>query len=137
MTSLLGSLQVFAKTTMADIRKKSCCLTAYARALLAALNAGKGKESIFSIVTPISGHECGAQLSIVVSGVDSGDLVAVEDRCREAGLAIDIRHPGIIRMAPTALYSSYMDVLQACRILSRIFQDYHHLAAASKRSAQL
>lgn len=114
---------------MTDIRRKSSCLTAYARALLMAFNVGRG-EDVFSIITPPAGDECGAQLSILVSGISDGDLASIEEECREAGLSIDIRHPGIVRMAPTALYSSYADVLQACRILSRIIHGHRRIPAA-------
>lgn len=115
MTSLLASLRVFAKTDMGQIQRKSATLTAYLRHLLAPLTAGPDPAATF--VTPAWPHRSGAQSSILVHRVS---VTAITAECKQFGVIFDKREPGMIRIAPTALYNTFEDVRQATKILHRV-----------------
>lgn len=68
LTCLAGSLSVFTKTKMADLRSKSLLLTAYAEHLLNAISSRNTKdgEAPFKIISPADPRYRGAQLSVLL-----------------------------------------------------------------------
>ncbi|KAK6496531.1 Kynureninase (L-kynurenine hydrolase) [Arthrobotrys musiformis] len=101
---LLGSLRIFAKTTMRAIREKSVLLTGYMEELLL---ADEQTAKFYQIITPRNPSERGAQLSLLFKG---GIMDAVFHKLELAGIIADKRDPDVIRVAPAPLYNSYEDV---------------------------
>ena len=108
------------------LRKKSVDLTAYLECLLLQMSAFT-EAKLFSIITPESKAERGAQLSI---RLQPGLLDSVLRSLEEAGVVIDERKPDVVRVAPAPLYNSYLDVWQFVQILEQALQ------SASKKSQQ-
>ncbi|EGX49129.1 hypothetical protein AOL_s00079g1 [Orbilia oligospora ATCC 24927] len=103
---LLGSLRVFAKTTIKAIREKSVRLTGYMEELLL---ADKETGRFYEIITPGNPSERGAQLSLLFK---DGIMDAVFRKLELAGVIVDKRDPDVIRVAPAPLYNSYEDVFK-------------------------
>jgi kynureninase len=97
-TAVLASLEVFKMTSMREIRKKSIDMTGYLEHLL--LNYpldAPPEEKPFSIITPPSSDERGAQLSI---RLQPGMLESVMKDLEDNGVVVDERTPDVIRVAP-------------------------------------
>jgi kynureninase len=94
----LASLEVFTKTNMAALRRKSLKLTGYLEFLLSEINSSK-----FEIITP---KERGCQLSILMK--ENGRKVF--DKITKAGVVADWREPDVIRVAPVPLYNTFEEV---------------------------
>ncbi|KAJ3186664.1 hypothetical protein HDU85_007484 [Gaertneriomyces sp. JEL0708] len=111
-TSLLGSLQVFARTTPEDLRAKSVLLTGYLEVLLMGVQG-------FKILTPTEPHQRGCQLSLLF---DSGLMLPVFEELQRAGIVVDERKPDVIRVAPTPLYNTFTDVWTFVKILKEAIE---------------
>lgn len=88
---------------MEELRKKSLRLTAYLQYLL----LKDGAEQPFRIITPLDPLKRGAQLCLLL---EPGLLDCVSSALQKAGIVVDQRKPGVIRVAPVPLYNSYHDV---------------------------
>ncbi|RKP08487.1 L-kynurenine hydrolase-like protein [Thamnocephalis sphaerospora] len=118
---LLGSLQVFERAGMEQLREKSLLLTGYLEFLLQDLV----QKFNMKIITPRSPSERGCQLSILLDC----DVDTVFPQMMAAGLICDERKPNCIRLGPTPLYNSFTDVHRAAEIICRV------MTAASAKSA--
>lgn len=98
---------------MTEIRIKSLQLTGYLEHLLLAYPLELPKEQLFTIITPSSPKERGAQLSLRLR---PGLLDSVLESLEENGVVIDERKPDVIRVAPAPLYNTYAEVWEFCRI---------------------
>ncbi|KAL6710495.1 Kynureninase (L-kynurenine hydrolase) [Coniothyrium glycines] len=118
LTCLSGSLSVFEKTSMADLRSRSLLLTAYAEHLLGQVSArtSKNGDAPFQIITPLDPRSRGAQLSVLLKENIFEDASAALEA---NGVICDKRKPGIIRVAPVPLYNTFGDV---CRFM-QIFEE--------------
>ncbi|KAI8826180.1 pyridoxal phosphate-dependent transferase [Fimicolochytrium jonesii] len=106
--SLLGSLRVFAQTTMEDIRAKSVLLTGYLEVLLDALDSDR-----FTQLTPRDPAARGCQLSLLFR--EEGVMMKVfEALCRQA-VIVDERKPDVVRVSPAPLYNTYAEVWRFVR----------------------
>jgi kynureninase len=105
----LASLEVFSKTNMKALRKKSVMLTDYAEFLLRDIDP-EGKY--FEIITPA---ERGCQLSILMKS--NGNKVF--KKLTKAGVIVDWREPDVIRIAPVPLYNTFEEVWK----FGKIFKD--------------
>ncbi|KAI8807878.1 pyridoxal phosphate-dependent transferase [Cladochytrium replicatum] len=117
MACLLGSLTVFAKTSMEDLRAKSLLLTGYLDALLDGLDGEMPGR--FQVLTPKDPTQRGCQLSLLLTRPlgDSGQLVrAVFQGLLDSGVVCDLREPDVIRVAPTPLYNTFSDVRNFFRV---------------------
>jgi len=126
LTAVLASLEVFKMTSMREIRKKSIDMTGYLEHLL--LNYpldAPPEEKPFSIITPPSSDERGAQLSI---RLQPGMLESVMKDLEDNGVVVDERTPDVIRVAPAPLYNTYAEVWQ----FVQIFQGACRKAAQGK-----
>ena len=71
---------------------------------------------VFEIITPTEPKHRGCQLSVAVHGPLGKPIF---DALKMASIICDWREPtqeggpGVIRMAPTPLYNTYMDILRA------------------------
>lgn len=115
MNAVVASLELFNRTSMADIRKKSLQLTGYLEHLLLTYPLDSlPNEKLFSIITPSNPSERGAQLSLRLR---PGLMDSVLESLEEHGVIIDERKPDVIRVAPAPLYNTYTEVLEFCQIL--------------------
>jgi kynureninase len=111
MVALKASLELFESAGMAALRDKSIKLTNYLEFLL------KHIENIkFEIITPKNCKERGAQLSLLFH--DKGR--EIQQKMTDAGIIVDWREPGVIRISPAPLYNSYGDVFHFYEIIANI-----------------
>ena len=110
MIGLKSSLDIFSHTSIDALRTKSIALTAYLEFLVRQL-----KTLSCEIITPEHQDQRGAQLSLFFK--DQGP--EIHRRMTEAGIVVDYRQPGVIRVAPVPLYNSFEDVWKFYDILSR------------------
>jgi len=108
MTALKASLRLFDEAGMEELRAKSQKLTAYLAFLLQQLTGLR-----FDIITPMDPAQRGAQLSLYFQ--EHGK--AIHQKMIEAGIIVDYREPGVIRVAPAPLYNSFGDVYRFYHIL--------------------
>ncbi|KAJ2002184.1 Kynureninase (L-kynurenine hydrolase) [Coemansia thaxteri] len=107
--TLLGSLDVFALTSMEALRAKSELLTAYLEHLLLTHAAAAVR-----IVTPR--HSRGAQLSLLFA---PAALEPVFSALTDAGVVCDERKPNCIRIAPVPLYNTFHDVWRCVDVIRK------------------
>ncbi|KAH8424514.1 kynureninase [Aspergillus melleus] len=114
INAVAASLELFNRTSMAEIRQKSLDLTGYLEHLLLTypLDAPP-EEKPFIIITPSNPEERGAQLSL---RLQPGLLDHVLEVLEEHAVVIDERKPDVIRVAPAPLYNTYVDVWQFCQV---------------------
>lgn len=114
MTAVVASLDLFNRTSMADIRKKSLELTGYLEHLLLTYPLDSlPKEKLFTVITPSNPSERGAQLSLRLR---PGLLDNILESLEGHGIIIDERKPDVIRVAPAPLYNTYTEVWEFCQI---------------------
>ena len=109
MAAIWASLKIFKEAGISNLRKKAINLTSYMEYLL-----DKIGDDRIKIITPRNPNERGSQLSIQVKNADK----KLFDKISEAGVIADWREPDVIRVAPVALYNSYVDVYNFVEILS-------------------
>lgn len=107
----LSSLQIFAKTTIDEMRAKSWRLCQYFRKLL---SKGENTEKML-IITPNSYEESGAQLSLYFRN----NCHQVHDYLASKGIIGDLRKPNVIRFSLSAINT---------------FQEVHTLATELKNN---
>lgn len=110
VVSLLGSLEVFKKTSIEELNKKSRVLTGYLEYLI--LNDPLLSKKV-KIITPSDPRQRGCQLSLVLDG----NLKAIFEKLSNAGVVCDKREPDCIRVAPVPLYNTFKDVYEFVVIL--------------------
>jgi len=108
MTALKASLRDFEEAGIERLRTKSLQLTAWLEFLL-----GQLKNIPFNIITPTDPARRGAQLSLFFQ--ERGK--EIHQRMTDAGIIVDYREPGVIRVAPAPLYNSFEDVFRFYQIL--------------------
>ncbi|ORY53481.1 kynureninase [Rhizoclosmatium globosum] len=104
VTSLLGSLQTFEKTSMQELRERSLLLTGYLEHLLLELHKSKPH---FKIITPSDPEQRGCQLSVLF---EPGQMERVFEALLNRGIVCDERRPDVIRISPAPLYCTFEDV---------------------------
>lgn len=115
LTALCASMSVFDKTSIHDLRQKSLRLTCYLEHLLDLANA-EHDDSPFRIITPRDVEQRGTQLCILLK---EGLLQPISAALEEEGVIADKREPGVIRVAPVAMYNTYEDVWRFVEIFSK------------------
>ena len=114
LSALIASLEIFAMTDMASLRKKSLALTAYLEdLLLTGLTQYPKDQPPYRIITPLRPKERGAQLTVQMQ---PGMLSHVMEVFEEHGVVLDERKPDVIRVAPAPLYNTFQDVWDFCQI---------------------
>jgi len=99
----LASLELFHEAGIENLRKKSIVLTNYLEFILEDAKNQNANLS-FEIITPK--NERGAQLSLLT---DSNGK-ALFDHLIHNNIIADWREPNVIRIAPTPMYNSFLDV---------------------------
>jgi kynureninase len=110
---LLGSLQVFERTSMEDLRSKSFLLTGYLEMLLDNLGPNPG----FNILTPREPNARGCQLSLFF---ENGTMEDVFTGLCMRGVLADERRPDVIRISPAPLYCTFEDVWKVVEALKNV-----------------
>ncbi|CAL1539128.1 unnamed protein product [Lymnaea stagnalis] len=111
---LKASLEIFKKTSVEELRKKSLVLTAYLEHLIQKSYqrpAGKAPEDdcdavYIDIFTPSDPKQRGAQLSLAFNVCIEQVFKELEKR----GVVCDKRFPRVIRITPVPMYCSFEDV---------------------------
>lgn len=107
LASLCAALSIFNDTSIEQLREKSLRLTAYLQHLLLKDTSLDDADRPFRIISPLDPTQRGAQLSLLLK---PGLLERVAGELQEAGIVVDQRKPGVIRVAPVPLYNTYHDV---------------------------
>lgn len=107
-----ASLDIFQEAGMESLRAKSELLTGYLEFLLQEIN---GERGVIEIITPKNTNERGCQLSLLVKKGGK----AVFDELYKNAIVGDWRHPNVIRIAPTPLYNSFVDIYRFAKILEQ------------------
>ncbi|ODQ60676.1 hypothetical protein WICANDRAFT_29082 [Wickerhamomyces anomalus NRRL Y-366-8] len=80
----------------------------------------------FTILTPESSDERGAQLSLLffprTSETRKGIMDEIFNYLRDNGVICDERRPDVIRLAPVPLYNTFADVYKAVQVLESAFE---------------
>ncbi len=109
--ALQGSLELMEEIGIEAIRSRSLRLTGYLLEVIDQLGQGRGLK----VVTPRCPERRGGHIAI--SHRDGEEL------CRSLaarGIVVDFRHPDIVRIAPSPLYSSFTDVWRVAMALDEI-----------------
>lgn len=101
MAAIRASLEVFADAGFDRIREKSIKLTGYMEYLLSEMS-----NPNINIITPADPNDRGSQLSIQVRNADR----RLHELLGQNGVISDWREPDVIRVAPAALYTRFIDV---------------------------
>jgi kynureninase len=107
----LAALEIFDKTSMAALRKKSLRLTGYLEFLLKNIHA---KFPFFEIITPSDPKQRGCQLSLLFHKRGH----ELFKKLTANGIIVDWREPNVIRVAPVPLYNSFEDLYRFSKVLS-------------------
>lgn len=105
-----ASLDIFQEAGIENLRNKSEKLTGYLEYLIREIS---GQSGILEIITPNNPAERGCQLSLLIHRGGK----AVFDEWYQHGVVGDWRSPNVIRLAPTPLYNSFLDVFRFAKIL--------------------
>lgn len=108
MATLEGSLSIFAKAGIANIRKKSLRITGYMMFLI------ENKLSNYGFVignckeeNRRGGHVC----------LEHDEAYRISASLKSRGVVSDFREPNVIRVTPAALYTTYVEVYSFVEIL--------------------
>jgi kynureninase len=113
LAPLAASLEIFRRSGIDRLRKKSERLTAYL-AFLLETELGERVE----ILTPSRASERGCQLSLQLE-LSTRSSAEIPQRLRSSGVIADWRPPNVVRLTPVPLYNRYRDVFEAVRALQR------------------
>ncbi len=116
MAPHLAALELFSEAGFQNLRKKSESLTAYLEFIIEHINAELKLGIALEIITPQLANERGCQLSIIAHGLGK-DL---HTKLTANGVVTDWREPNVIRMAPTPLYNSFVDLFRLGTVLKQI-----------------
>jgi kynureninase len=109
VSPLLASLEVFSKTTMADLRAKSVVLTAYLEYMVnQAYATTDGSTPLVRSITPTEPAQRGNQLSLMFSE----PIAKVFSELEKRGVVCDKREPDVLRIAPAPIYNNFTDVFR-------------------------
>ncbi|XP_066201575.1 kynureninase [Saccopteryx leptura] len=113
---LHASLEIFKKTTMKALRRKSILLTGYLEYMIKhyyGKDKAETKKVFVNIITPSHVEERGCQLTLTFSV----PIKSVFQELQKRGVVCDIREPDSIRVAPVPLYNSFHDVYKFINVL--------------------
>ncbi len=119
---LRASLELFADAGLIRLRERSRNLTGYLEFMI---QRADPSADIFEIITPSDPKWRGCQLSIAIHG---GYGKPIYEALKTASVICDWRDsptgngPSIIRMSPTPLYNTYIDVLRAGETLRVVLE---------------
>jgi kynureninase len=121
---LIGSLEMFAEASIEAIREKSLKLTNF---LMELIQSELG-EFNFTIGNPLEDTRRGGHVAL-----EHPEAARICKALKEVGVIPDYRNPNIIRLAPVAFYTSYVDVWHTVQILKRIMEEKLYEKFENKR----
>jgi kynureninase len=121
---LLGSLEMFKDATIEAIREKSLQQTRYLMELIEQELAGFD----FTIGNPNEDKRRGGHVAL-----EHSEAARICKALKENGVIPDFRKPNIIRLAPVALYTSYVEVWQTVQVLKRVMDEKLYEKYENKR----
>ena len=122
---LLGALTIHEEAGIEAIRAKSLAQTDYLIALLEAEGLTKAPYA-YRIGTPRDHAMRGGHVA-----VEHDEARAISTVLRERGFIVDFRPPDVIRIAPVALYTTYLDLWTVVQELREIVDAGAHRTAAA------
>ncbi|MFD4703958.1 kynureninase [Gottfriedia sp. NPDC058432] len=111
MAPLVGSLEMYKEATIEKIREKSLHSTAYLMSLINEELSDFG----FTIGNPLDDSDRGGHVCL-----EHDDAARICKALKLNGIVPDFRAPNVIRLAPIAFYTSYVDVWNSVQILKKI-----------------
>ncbi|PWT96491.1 MAG: kynureninase [Bacteroidetes bacterium] len=108
MAALKAAMEIYDEAGIDSLREKSVQLTGFLEFLMNQLT-----NLEFEIITPSDPERRGAQLSLYFKS-NGPEILA---KMKEAGIVVDYREPGVIRVAPNPFYNSFEEVFQFYKIL--------------------
>lgn len=121
---MIGSLEIFAEAGIERLRKKSLHLTRYMMTLISEDLAGLG----FSIGNPLEDHRRGGHIYL-----EHPEAARICKALKENGVIPDFRTPNGIRLAPMALYNTYVEVWKTIKILKKVMEEEQYKKFENKR----
>lgn len=123
MAPLLGSIEIFEEAGISRIREKSLQLTFMLREKLA-MNVPELID-----VTPENDSERGGHIAL-----SHPEAARICKALKDRGVVPDFRAPNIVRLAPVALYTSFVDVEQTVEILKIIMDEELYKQYSNERN---
>ena len=111
MAPLLGSIELFEKAGITEIREKSLKLTRFLREQLSS------EIPQLLDITPSEDKARGGHIALA-----HPEAARICKALKEAGIIPDFRSPNIIRLAPIAFYTSFSDVEETVRVMKQIME---------------
>lgn len=111
MAPLEGALQLFNQAGIHNLRKKSLALTAFLMDLVDQRLTQYG----YCVGNPREDHRRGGHVSL-----EHDEAYRISLALRDLKVIPDYREPNVIRLAPTALYTSFEEVYRLIEILEKI-----------------
>lgn len=124
LVPLLGSLEMFAEAGIERVRRKSLRLTRYLMDLVESELGGAG----FSVGTPREDERRGGHVAL-----EHVEAARVCEALKESGVVPDFRAPNVVRLAPVALYTSYVDVWRTVQALKEIMAEKRYEKFENRR----
>ncbi|XP_072938213.1 kynureninase-like [Epargyreus clarus] len=122
---LEGALKMFQEAGMDKLRKKSLHITAYLMYLI----EKKLGEHGFSIGNPREDHRRGGHVCL-----EHDEAYRISLALKQRGVIPDFREPNVIRVTPTAFYTSYEEVYKVVEILLDIIKTESYKEISNKRN---
>jgi kynureninase len=124
---LLGSLDIFEEAGIDRVREKSLAATEYLMQLLEGRGL-TGAEYGYAIGTPREPSRRSGHVA-----VEHAEGPRIARALKSRGVIPDFRPPNVIRLAPIALYVSYVDIWDTVEHLKQIIDTGEYLALAESR----
>ena len=126
--ALLGSLPIFHEAGLTAIRAKSLAQTRYLMDLVEATGLTESPYN-YRIGTPRHDADRGGHVAL-----EHEQAAAISAALRQQGVIVDFRAPDVIRLAPVALYTRYVELWDVVQVLRDII-DTGNLANVDTRSS--
>lgn len=125
LAPLYGSLELFDKAGIENIRQKSLQQTDY---LIYCIDSYLS-DFDFNIVTPLEHAKRGGHISL-----SHPEAARIAKAMKEVGIIPDYRQPNIIRLAPIAFYTSYQDIKNAVLKIQKLMSEKTYQKFTNERS---
>ncbi len=126
--ALYGTLGMLREAGIERVRAKSLELTGYLMFLIDELLAEPPYG--FAVGTPRKPARRGGHVAL-----EHPDAIRICKALKARGVIPDFRFPNVIRLAPIALYTGYMELWQTAQILREIVDRGEHLVFSGERGA--
>ncbi|MGI8423069.1 MAG: kynureninase [Chloroflexota bacterium] len=113
LAALEGALQINSEAGIDCIREKSLGQTGYLMDLVEALLSTHG----FTVATPREPQRRGGHVALT-----HDDAAGIARALRRRGIVPDFRPPNIVRLAPSALYTTYMELWETVGALAALVE---------------